>query len=126
MATNIPIDAYGYGQYTWTVDRTSPGNTAELRVTAAGTSGVSGAFLLANAGTSYYVNDGSTVGDQYTTAVGNDANSGKSPDQPVASLGALLRAYSLHAGDTVYVDTGNYTLATDLTLGAADSGTGGC
>ncbi len=71
---------------------------------------MSGDVLLANGGTSYYVNDGSTAGDQYTTAVGNDANSGKSPDQPMASLGALLRAYTLTAGDTVYIDTGSYTL----------------
>ena len=123
IASNVAVNRFGLGQYVWTVDRTSAGNTALIRVVSDGVTGVSSNFLLANGGTSYYVNDNSTVGDQYTTAVGNDANSGKSPDQPVASLGALLRAYDLGAGDTVYVDTGNYTLATDLTLGTADSGT---
>ena len=123
IASNVAVNRFGLGQYVWTVDRTTAGNTALVRVTSDGVSGVSGAFLLANGGTSYYVNDGSTVGDQYTTAVGNDANSGKSPDQPMASLGALLRAYTLRPGDTVYVDTGNYTLPTDLTLGVSSSGT---
>ena len=124
IATNVAVNRFGLGQFVWTVDRTTVGNTALIRVTSGATSGVSGAFLLANNGTSFYVNDGSQAGDQYTTAVGNDANSGKSPDQPLASLGALLRAYSLGPGDTVYVDTGNYTLATDLSLGTADSGSG--
>jgi len=51
-------------------------------------------FLVANSGHDYYVNDQFTAGDVFTTAVGNNANSGKSPDQPVASLPALLTAYT--------------------------------
>ena len=124
IASDVPVNRFGLGQYVWTVDRTTTGNTALIRVTSDGISAVSNAFLIANGGTSYYINDGSTLGDQYTTAIGNDANSGKSPDQPMATLGALLRAYNLTAGDTVYIDTGSYTLPEDLTLGANDSGTG--
>ena len=123
IASNVAVNRFGLGQYVWTVDRTTVGNTALIRVISDGTTGTSNAFLLANSNTTFYVNDGSTIGDQYTTAIGNDANSGKSPDQPLVSLGALLRAYSLTGGDTVDVDTGTYTLPTDLTLGASDSGT---
>ena len=124
IASDVTVNRFGLGQYVWTVDRTSAGNTAMIRVISGGASGESGDFLLANASTSYYINDSSTLGDQYTTAVGNDANSGTSPNQPLATLGELLRAYPLTAGDTVYIDTGSYTLPTDLTLGASDSGTG--
>jgi len=55
--------------------------------------------------------------------VGNDANSGKSPDQPMASLAALLRAYPITAGDTIFVDTGNYVATSDAVLPASDGGT---
>uniref|UniRef100_UPI000A9C9608 hypothetical protein n=1 Tax=Methylomonas koyamae TaxID=702114 RepID=UPI000A9C9608 len=78
--------------------------------------------MIANAGKAYYVNDGSTVGDEYTTAVGDNANSGKDPNRPMASLAALLRAYDLDAGDVIYVDSGNYSLATNIVLGSQDSG----
>ena len=63
-------------------------------------------ILIANAGHDYYINDSSTVGDIFTTSTGNNANSGKSPDQPMASLAALLAAYDLDPGDVVHVDTG--------------------
>ena len=73
-------------------------------------------FSIANAGNSYYINDDSTVGDQYTTAVGNDINLGKSPDQPMATLRTLLNAYSFAPGDTVYIDSGIYSQQFDIVL----------
>lgn len=79
-------------------------------------------FLIANSGHDYYVNDASTTGDVFTTAVGNDANSGKSPDQPVASLAALLTAYHFAPGDLIHVDTGTYNVTINLRLTAQDSG----
>ncbi|MBI1396537.1 MAG: tandem-95 repeat protein, partial [Betaproteobacteria bacterium] len=79
-------------------------------------------FQIANGGTSYYVNDGSLAGDVYTSAVGNNANSGKSAGAPMASLLALLNAYDLDAGDVIYVDTGVYDLAANIVLQAQDSG----
>jgi hypothetical protein len=122
LASGVPINAYGQGQYVWTVNQTSNGNTALIRVLSGSVTGTSQPFLLANGGTSFYINDGSLAGDQYTTAVGNDANSGKSPDQPLASLAALQRAYPIGAGDTIYVDAGTYNLSTNIVLPAADSG----
>lgn len=50
----------------------------------------------------YYVNDNSTVGDIYCTAVGNNLNAGNTPALPKATLQAAINAAS--AGDTIYVD----------------------
>jgi parallel beta-helix repeat protein len=79
-------------------------------------------FVVGAAGNVYYVNDGSTIGDQFTTAVGNNANSGTTPADPMASLGALLSIYDLNPGDIVYVDTGIYSPATNIRITAQDSG----
>ena len=72
--------------------------------------------------TAYYINGNSTTGDVYTTAVGNDANSGKDPADPMATLAALLQAYNLGPADTIYVDTGNYTMLRNVVLDAQHSG----
>ncbi len=110
VASAVPINAYGQGQYIWTVNQTSNGNTALVRVLSStgGTqptavTGTSQPFLLANGGNVFYVAPPAATYNpsaaQYTVAPGNDANSGKSPDQPVASLAALLRAYPIGPGD---------------------------
>ena len=127
IATGVPINRYGQAQYVWTVDRTTTGSTALIQVTSGSVVATSQPFLLANGGTSFYIAPpGATYSSataQYTTAAGNDANSGKSPDQPMTSLAALLRAYPIGPGDTIYVDTGNYVASSDAVLGAADAGT---
>src|SRR5213079_150730 len=79
-------------------------------------------FVIGSATQKFYVNDDSTAGDQYTTAVGNNANSGTTPADPMASLSALLAAYELGFGDTVYVDSGVYNLPTNIRITNADSG----
>ncbi len=125
IATNQPIDAEGRGSYVWTPTAQTTGYTALVRVVAnnaAGTTGVSGSFLIANAGTAFYVNDSSTTGDVYTTAVGNNANSGTSPSAPMASIEAVLNDYQLIPGDTIYVDNGTYTLFHNINIPVADSG----
>jgi parallel beta-helix repeat protein len=125
IATNQPIDSEGRGSFVWTPTTQTAGYTALVRVVAnnaAATTGVSGPFLIANSGTSFYVNDSSTVGDVYTTAVGNNANSGKSPGAPMASIEAVLNDYPLVAGDTIYVDNGTYTLFHNIDIPVADSG----
>ncbi len=79
-------------------------------------------FLIAPVGNEYFVNDGSRTGDVYTTAIGDNQNSGKAVDQPMASLAALLRVYSLEPGDTVFVDTGQYNLLSNIRLDDRFSG----
>jgi hypothetical protein len=68
----------------------------------------------------YFVNDGSLVGDQWCTAVGNDVNDGLTPATPKRTVSALLAAYSILPGRTVYVDTGTYTET--VAPGADDQG----
>lgn len=54
----------------------------------------------------FYVNDISSKGDIYTTAIGNDSNDGNSPDKPKLSV---LSVYHIaKEGDTIIVDVGNY------------------
>jgi hypothetical protein len=62
-------------------------------------------------GANYYVNDNSTTGDAYCTAVGNAANNGLSASTPKATLTNLLSVYSgtLTAGDVIYIDAGTYS-----------------
>ncbi|MCC5830830.1 MAG: right-handed parallel beta-helix repeat-containing protein, partial [Phycisphaeraceae bacterium] len=56
----------------------------------------------------FYVNDQSTFQDVYTTAIGNNRNTGKTPDDPKADFLAILHGYSLTANDVVFIDTGSY------------------
>lgn len=66
-------------------------------------------FVLRNAGTiSYYVNDGTTNGDVFCTAVGDDKNDGLTPGTPKATVQAILAAYELEPEDIVWVDAGLY------------------
>ena len=48
---------------------------------------------------------GSTVGDQFTTAVGNNANSGTTPADPMASLDKLFQAAGLEPGAAKRLET---------------------
>ena len=80
-------------------------------------------FSLRNGGgLSYYVNDGSTYGDVYCNALGNDSNEGILPTAPKATLQSLVDSRDLEPGDTVYVDTGTYLLTAAILLGDLDAG----
>ncbi len=124
LAAAVAVDRYGKGQYVWTPSTES--NQALIQVRANQGSHPSDIsdrpFLIANAGVDYYVNDNSTVGDLETTAVGNNANSGKSRSKPMASLAALIAAYDLNPGDVIHVDTGIYDLVRNIVIGSEDSG----
>lgn len=113
--------------FTWSIPETGLDTSLDyqIRITqhAGGApSAVSETFSIANAGDDYYINDGSMADDVYTTAIGDDANTGKSADAPMASLNALLDLYDLGPGDTVHMDTGDYAFNQTLQLGANDSG----
>ncbi len=127
IATGLGMDHFGRGNYLWTIPTTlTPGSQYLVRVTSNDGQHAQGIstqdFLIANNGHAYYVNDGSTTGDVYTTAVGDDANSGKTPNAPMASLRALLAAYNFSPGDVIYVDNGNYTVLQNIALLPQDSG----
>ena len=55
--------------------------------------------------TKFYVNDNSTTGDVYTTAVGNNANIG-TPSDPLLTITYAMSVAAI--GDTIYVDVGGY------------------
>ena len=108
------MDRFGRGSYLWTATPETGDNTALIQVTAnhpaSPTDTSDDAFLIANAGSDYFVNDREAADDEYTTALGDNTNSGKNADAPMASLRGLLAAYDLDAGDTVFVDTGSYAV----------------
>jgi len=57
-------------------------------------------------GTELYVNDNSTSGDVYTSAVGNDNNAGTA-NAPFATIGKAIQV--AQTGNTIKVDAGTYT-----------------
>jgi hypothetical protein len=61
----------------------------------------------------FYVNDNSQIGDVFTSAVGNDGNSGI-PSAPLATISAAYN--KAQAGDTIIIDAGTYN-AVDGTIG---------
>jgi len=73
-----------------------------------------------NPGAVYYVNDGFTTGDVFSTAPGAAGNTGLSQSSPMLSIQQVLNTYTLHPGDVILVDTGTYTSPT--TILAADQG----
>ena len=75
---------------------------------------------LASKATNYYVNNNSTSGDVFCTAIGNNANAGTSSSAPKATLANVLSTYSavLTSGDRIYIDAGTYSDA-NLSLNKA-------
>ncbi len=126
IASGLSMDRYGRGSFLWTATPETSGNMARLQVVSNNgslpTDASNDPFLVANDGNSYYVNDRSQVDDTYSTALGDNANSGKTAAAPMASLRALLSAYDLNAGDTIFVDTGTYDLLGNIVIDAADAG----
>ncbi|MCX5661643.1 MAG: right-handed parallel beta-helix repeat-containing protein [Planctomycetota bacterium] len=126
ITAGIVADRFGAGSFLWTAGPQSNGTNALVKVTSEDQPTVSGAspqaFQIVPGGHNFYVNDNSLTGDEYTTAVGNDANSGKAPSAPMATLSALLASYKPHAGDTVFVDSGTYNLLQNVTLTADYAG----
>ena len=80
-------------------------------------------FAVPPSGSNYYVDDGSTTGDVYSTAAGSNRNTGKLPSSPLPLLSTLLRTYGLGPTDTVYVDTGTYNDFNPIVInGSNDAG----
>jgi hypothetical protein len=114
----VNADSPPHGNETFFVNLANPVNA---QLTATGQQAV-GIILNNEGGTSYYVNDDSTVGDVFCTAPGSYSNNGLTPATPIASLYTLLSLYTFHPGDTIYVDTGAYAQVNNVVLGPQDSG----
>ncbi len=127
-ADNVPMDRWGKGSFAWAIPESlATGDNYQLRARFIGSTGLvtdrsDSPFLITNSGRDFYLNDNSTSGDVFTTAIGSNAYSGKTPDQPLASLQALLAAYSFGPGDVIHVDSGNYRLIRTALLTSKHSG----
>ena len=125
-ANQLSPDRHGRGAFVWDSGTETAGNAGKIRVLETGSNATGesvGTFLISNAGGTFFVNDVLQQDDVYSTAAGDDLASGKSPDEPLANLSALLRAYELQAGDTVFIDAGNYELKQPIEIGTDDAGT---
>ncbi|MFT5126802.1 MAG: parallel beta-helix repeat protein, partial [Rhodothermales bacterium] len=111
LVRTVADGALARGSLSWTVPSDVPLDAAyRLRITAAGVTDTSNAdFVIANAGSNYYI---ATDGD--------NANSGKLPEAPMASLRGLLSAYDLAPGDTVFIAEGSYAVI--QTIAVDDAG----
>ncbi len=70
----------------------------------------------------YYVNDSSTVKDEWCSAPGDEVNDGLSPATPKATVQSILSTYDLEPGDIVRIDTGVYTLTSNIEVTSDDEG----
>jgi len=85
-------------------------------------------FQVQVAANTFYVNDGSTAGDIYTTAAGSDtAGCGASPSSPCQTINYLMTQQALGGANshTVLVDTGSYGDNTVITPGTMANISGG-
>jgi parallel beta-helix repeat protein len=126
----IADDVMNSGEYPWQIPATVvPQDDYRLRVTRLDTAGLTDTsnhvFSISAPITTYYVNlvdDIDFSDNEYTTAAGDDAHSGLTPDQPKASIRSVLEAFDLNAGDTILVDTGHYLLPANIRVLAEDAG----
>jgi len=56
--------------------------------------------------TTWYVNDGGTSGDSFTTAVGSDGNAGNAPSAPFRTIQYAIS--QANPGDVIKIDAGTY------------------
>ena len=118
------------GSFQWVIPTSVPEATDyRVRVTRSDgtqlTDDSDATFSVSAAVNNYYVNvegDIDFADNQYTSAAGDDANSGLAPDSPMASVAAVLQAYDLGDGDTIFVDAGLYDLVSNIVVGQQDAG----
>jgi hypothetical protein len=129
----IAASAPDTGQFSWTPSSSglSAGDQGlRIRIVSAANPKIydmsTETFAIPQAGNTFYVNDTSTTGDEYTTAVGSNRNTGKLPSAPLGNPDNLFRTYAgIGPGSVVYVDTGSYPLLVPLQLsGTTDFGLG--
>src|SRR5205085_1792296 len=124
--STIALSTADTGRYSWTPSAnglTYGDSGLHIRVISVVNASVydmsTEAFKVPENGSIYYVNDSSTAGDQYTTAVGSNRNDGKLASAPKPNPVNLFRTYDITGGATVYIDTGTYPLIDTLQLSAS-------
>ncbi|MBL8338895.1 MAG: right-handed parallel beta-helix repeat-containing protein, partial [Rhodoferax sp.] len=83
-------------------------------------------FSVPEDGATYYVDDASNAGDEYTPgATGANRNTGKTPEAPKPNPVNVLREYTLDSFSSLLIDTGNYPMIYSVLLsGSVDTGLG--
>ncbi|MFV2069956.1 MAG: LamG-like jellyroll fold domain-containing protein, partial [Pirellulales bacterium] len=123
-------DLANSGEMPWTIpDTIAPQDDYRVRVTRVDKPALrdvsNQVFSITAPITTYYVNlptDTDFSDNEYTSAPGDDANSGLFPNEPKSSVRAVLEAFDLDPGDTILVDTGEYSLDTNILVTADDAG----
>ncbi|NQT89290.1 right-handed parallel beta-helix repeat-containing protein, partial [bacterium] len=120
-ADSVAVDA---GAYPWDIYDEPGGLHYRARATGAPGAGEdeSGSDFRIGLTAAYYVNDASTTSDIWCTAPGDDANDGLTPATPKATVQAVLATYALRPGDAVRIDTGTYSLTSNIVVGEDDQG----
>ncbi len=138
FVTNIGIVPASTGYYGWSPQASgiTPSTTARYQIvltvvndnalTATSREG----FSVPISGNTYYVNNNTSLADDYyTTALGNNRNTGKTPGDPKADILPILHSYFVGPGDTVLIDSGDYVevrnvvLSGDPSLGSGQGAT---
>ncbi|NQT89167.1 right-handed parallel beta-helix repeat-containing protein, partial [bacterium] len=122
ITTGVPV---ADGAYLWDISALPAGTQYRVRATCeqdpTATAASVDDFAIGQ-GQTYYVNDASTIHDAWCTAPGDDANDGLSPATPKATVQAIIDTHDLEPGDTVLIDTGTYTLGSNITVTGDDRG----
>lgn len=122
LASNVSATTAGY---TWDPSELVSSPLARWRVMLESDPSVAdtndASFILRNGPMIFYVNDSSTLGDVYTSAIGSQSNDGLTTNTPKSRIQDIL-AYDLEGGDRVLVDTGSYPLTNDIFIGIGDGG----
>lgn len=123
--SNIAVVPASDGFYGWSPAQSgiTPSTTARYRIkltvvnNPTETSISREGFSVPISGHTYYVNDPtSQANDYYTTALGNNRHTGKTPGDPKANILPILHSYFVGPGDTVLIDSGNYVEVRNVTL----------
>lgn len=116
----------GTGRYTWDVSAQPVTVQGRWRVIYQANTNVwdacDSAFVIKNGTLTIYVNDASTNRDVYCRAPGSPANSGLTNSAPLHNPVFAMTLYPITAGDTLYIDTGDYTITTNMLLGELNRG----
>jgi hypothetical protein len=118
-ADSIPVEN---AEFSWNVSA-APSGLYDIQAVGPAVSDTTGPFALrTNGPVIYYVNDSSTTNDLWTTAIGDDGNTGMRSDTPKATVQSILDTYALLPGDTIKIDTGSYDLTSPIVFGEDDAG----
>lgn len=113
LAASVPLGRYGQATFDWTVPSPLWGPRKLAYTVPLRTTSCRSMVNLRKPFRSLALGDRSistiilSRATSFSTASGDDANLGTTPDSPMETLSAILAAYTPTAGDVVYVDSGD-------------------